>query len=66
MSLSFQDTFDINSVCTINENLIASGADDGLIKLWDKRIFDKNARPVGGFIGHHEGIISMDSTFQHD
>jgi WD40 repeat protein len=59
--ISFCDTFDINSVsCTNDPSIFASAADDGLVKLWDKRMFTYNCKPIGGFIGHHQGIVSLD------
>jgi WD40 repeat protein len=61
LSDASQVKFDINSVCyTENSNVFASAGDDSLIKLWDKRCFDKNSSPISGFIGHHEGIVFLD------
>lgn len=57
-----EDGFDINSISTTcDPNVLATGADDGLIKLWDTRNFTSCSRPIGGFIGHYEGITSLDS-----
>lgn len=59
--ISYCDTFDVNSVKpTYNDSVIASAADDGLIKIWDKRMFSSTCLPVGGFIGHHQGLVSLD------
>ena len=46
---------------TYDANVMATGADDGLIKLWDSRNFSSSSKPIGGFIGHYEGITSVDS-----
>jgi len=44
LSISSEIKFDINSVCyTENPNVFASAGDDSLIKLWDKRCFDKDS-----------------------
>lgn len=62
--ISFQDTYDINTVsATPDFNVIATGGDDGLIKLWDRRILSSSSsNPIGGFIGHFEGITSIDNS----
>lgn len=49
----------------MQDNVLASGSDDGIIKLWDKRFIHNSQKPIGGFIGHHEGIMSLDSTYLH-
>lgn len=60
--LLFEDGFDINSITpTFDPHVIATGSDDGLIKLWDSRNFSSTCKPIGGFIGHYEGITSIDS-----
>jgi WD40 repeat protein len=59
------DCFDINSICPMQDNVLATGGDDGVIKLWDKRFIDDMSNPIGGFIGHQEGIMSLDSTYLH-
>ena len=52
---------DVNTVsCTYDRNLFASGGDEGLIKLWDRRTFSNNCMPIGCFIGHQKGIVSID------
>lgn len=43
--------------------MFCSGGDDGLLKIWDKRVFSSQSKPVGGFIGHHEGIVSADFKY---
>ena len=60
------ETFDINAICPMQNNVIATGGDDGLIKLWDKRFVGNSAKAVAGFIGHHEGILSLDSTYNNE
>ena len=37
-----------------------TGADDGLIKAWDRRTIS-DGKPVGGFIGHKEGVTYVDA-----
>eukprot|EP00350_Pseudokeronopsis_sp_OXSARD2_P006240 CAMPEP_0170547184 /NCGR_PEP_ID=MMETSP0211-20121228/5525_1 /TAXON_ID=311385 /ORGANISM="Pseudokeronopsis sp., Strain OXSARD2" /LENGTH=146 /DNA_ID=CAMNT_0010852037 /DNA_START=1131 /DNA_END=1571 /DNA_ORIENTATION=- len=61
-----KDFFDINAICPVQDNVLATGADDGVVKLWDTRALDNQAKPIGGFIGHTDGIIALDSTYQHD
>jgi WD40 repeat protein len=54
--------FDTNAVCkTQDPNLMASGGDDGMIKLWDNRALG-SYQPVGGFYGHTDGITYLDSA----
>lgn len=61
-----KETFDINAICPMQDHVVATGGDDGLIKLWDKRIMSCNcSKAVLGFIGHHEGILSLDSTYKN-
>ncbi|KAI6241181.1 Transcription initiation factor IIE subunit alpha [Aphelenchoides fujianensis] len=56
---------DVNAVCFGNEgsNIILSGADDGLVKVWDRRGMGEfgQARPVGIFAGHRDGITFIDA-----
>lgn len=46
-------------------NIIVSGSDDSLIKVWDRRMMDNNAgdtaKPVGVLVGHTEGITHLDA-----
>lgn len=61
--LQLYDTYDVNSVSmTPDPNVVATGGDEGLIKLWDKRIISQSSMPIGGFIGHNDGIVSIDSS----
>ncbi|KAG1664335.1 hypothetical protein FOA52_011649 [Chlamydomonas sp. UWO 241] len=58
-------TDDINAVVYMDDtsNVFASGSDDQLIKVWDRRIVDTRGRckPVGVFVGHTEGLTHLDS-----
>ena len=52
---------DVNTVCFLddNTNVLASGADDGLVKIWDRReLRESSSRPcpVGSMAGHVDGI----------
>lgn len=51
--LNENNSFDINSICAVSDHVIATGADDSLIKLWDKRTLNNNSKPISGFIGHY-------------
>jgi len=47
-------TDEINSVCFVNRqhsNVILTGSDDSLVKIWDRRALNSN-RPAGVFVGH--------------
>ena len=55
---------DVNAVTFADETsqILFSGADDGLCKVWDRRTLDESAsRPVGIFAGHIDGITYIDS-----
>uniref|UniRef100_A0A915DPJ7 Uncharacterized protein n=1 Tax=Ditylenchus dipsaci TaxID=166011 RepID=A0A915DPJ7_9BILA len=56
---------DVNAVCFGDQasHIILSGGDDGLCKVWDRRIMEdvKNPKPVGIFAGHRDGIVFIDS-----
>jgi WD40 repeat protein len=56
---------DVNAVCFGNDgsNILLSGADDGLVKVWDRRTMNGfgRAQPVGVFAGHRDGITFIDS-----
>ena len=50
---------DVNTVCFMdqNTNVLASGADDGLCKIWDRRsLREDHPTPVGVLAGHVDGI----------
>lgn len=54
---------DVNSVafadCT--SQILFSGGDDGLVKVWDRRTLSENLpKPVGIMAGHREGITYID------
>ncbi|KAD4584483.1 hypothetical protein E3N88_22098 [Mikania micrantha] len=64
LSLRIQaHTADVNSVCFADEssNLIYSGSDDNLCKVWDRRSSRSKGKPVGILTGHLEGITHIDS-----
>lgn len=52
---------DINTVSFIDPSnqLIASGSDDFLIKIWDRRT--SSTTPIGTLVGHLQGITHIDS-----
>ncbi|CAD5209744.1 unnamed protein product [Bursaphelenchus xylophilus] len=56
---------DVNAVSFVDHSshLILTGADDGLIKVWDRRTIDSGIRaePVGVMAGHFDGITYIDS-----
>eukprot|EP00898_Chlorokybus_atmophyticus_P005696 jgi/Chlat1/6127/Chrsp409S05660 len=54
---------DINSVCFAdsNPNIVYSGSDDCLIKVWDRRLLRSGTSPQGVLIGHCEGITHVTS-----
>lgn len=52
---------EINSVCFANRshsNLIFTGSDDSLVKVWDRRALTREA---GTFVGHSEGVTHVTS-----
>eukprot|EP00347_Sterkiella_histriomuscorum_P003371 403364552 len=54
---------EINSVCFANRmqsNIIFTGSDDSLIKIWDRRALGNN-REAGAFVGHCEGVTHVAS-----
>lgn len=53
---------DINSACYLDSsnNLIVTGSDDRLCKIWDRRTMEKGV-PVGIMVGHSEGIAHTSS-----
>jgi WD repeat-containing protein 23 len=56
---------DVNAVAFIDDssNIMCSGGDEGLVKVWDRRqlVGEKRAKPVGIFTGHYDGITFIDS-----
>ncbi|XWS76468.1 hypothetical protein CRYUN_Cryun01aG0178900 [Craigia yunnanensis] len=56
-------TADVNIVTFADEsgNLIYSGSDDNLCKVWDRRCFVAKDKPAGVLMGHLEGITFLDS-----
>ncbi|KAG9124027.1 hypothetical protein FRC07_013145 [Ceratobasidium sp. 392] len=57
--LAHQD--DVNSCCwadTASGNVLVSGSDDAMVKVWDRRSLSSN-RPSGVLPGHTEGITSV-------
>ena len=55
---------DVNTVTFADEtsHILFSGSDDGLCKVWDRRtLVESNARPVGTFAGHVDGLTFIDS-----
>ena len=55
---------DVNTVCFADDspNIIFSGADDGLCKVWDRRMLgDNSTTPVGTLAGHTDGIAHIDT-----
>eukprot|EP00045_Choanoeca_perplexa_P010361 m.104511 g.104511 ORF g.104511 m.104511 type:complete len:501 (-) comp15250_c0_seq1:2836-4338(-) len=55
---------DINAVCFADSstNILISGSDDCLAKVWDRRIVNENnPQPVGTMKGHRHGITFLDA-----
>ncbi|CAD5206673.1 unnamed protein product [Bursaphelenchus okinawaensis] len=56
---------DVNAVSFVDQSshLILTGADDGLIKVWDRRTIGSSnrAEPVGIMAGHYDGVTYLDS-----
>jgi len=54
---------DINTVTFADDasDIIFSGSDDCLCKVWDKRLLGQQQSPVGVFVGHAEGITHIAS-----
>lgn len=55
---------DVNAVAFVDTatHILASGGDDGLIKIWDRRsLKESNPNPVGIFAGHIDGITFIDA-----
>lgn len=54
---------DVNAVCFADPkdpNIIYSGSDDQVIKVWDRRSMG-DGREAGAFVGHTEGLTYLDS-----
>lgn len=50
---------DVNCVAFADQSsqILYSGSDDGVIKVWDRRnLSEQNPRPCGLFVGHKHGI----------
>merc|ERR1719461_1067414 len=47
---------DINQATFLDANIIISGSDDALLKVWDAR---QKEKCVGGFVGHYQGITCV-------
>jgi len=55
---------DINAVCFADDssNIFYSGGDDGLVRVWDRRLLSNaSSEPVGTLAGHQDGITFIDS-----
>lgn len=55
---------DVNAVSFLDDstNVFASGSDDMLCKVWDRRLLrERNPRPVGIMRGHADGITFIDA-----
>lgn len=55
---------DVNAVGFLDDssNVMFSGMDDGVVKLWDRRCLDEtNPEPIGILVGHLDGITYIDS-----
>ncbi|XP_052230443.1 DDB1- and CUL4-associated factor 11-like isoform X2 [Dreissena polymorpha] len=55
---------DVNAVAFADDNsqILFSGGDDGLIKVWDRRMLrEESPVPVGALAGHYDGITYIDS-----
>lgn len=56
-------TSDVNTVTFADEtgNLIYSGSDDNMCKVWDRRCFSTKGKAAGVLGGHLEGVTFIDS-----
>jgi len=55
---------DVNAVAFVDSatHILASGGDDGLVKIWDRRsLREDRPKPVGTFAGHTDGITYIDT-----
>jgi len=63
LSISAHHHADVNAVCFMDETtqILASGSDDGLVKVWDRReLKEGRPTPVGQLAGHRDGIAYLD------
>ena len=54
---------DVNAVSFVDEttHLLASGGDDGLVMVWDRRALrQEEPTPVGVLAGHSDGVTYID------
>ena len=54
----------MNAVAFVDEttHILASGGDDGMAKIWDRRALrESNPTPVGVLAGHVDGITYIDA-----
>jgi len=54
---------DVNAVCFVDEttHVLASGGDDGLVKVWDRRALrEDDPKAVGVLAGHIDGLTYID------
>lgn len=65
ISETIAHTDDVNAVAYLDDssNIICTGSDDALCKIWDRRLLDGEgrARPVGCFAGHQLGLTFIDT-----
>jgi len=54
---------DVNAVafCDKSSQILFTGSDDWLVKVWDRRILSESKQAVGVFRGHTQGITFIDS-----
>eukprot|EP00803_Ostreobium_quekettii_P011162 evm.model.scf_1154EXC.2 EVM.evm.TU.scf_1154EXC.2 scf_1154EXC:21146-23272(+) len=53
---------DVNAVTFLDDsaNVFASGSDDALVKIWDRRTLGPRLRAAGVLVGHTEGVTHLD------
>ncbi|KAJ3117521.1 hypothetical protein HDU96_006450 [Phlyctochytrium bullatum] len=54
---------DVNAVCFADDssNVVISGSDDAVLKIWDRRSMKDDSRAAGVLVGHTEGITYVAS-----